>query len=97
MTETPEMTIDPVREDNNVYVFQVRVQEAGEEEAKYGVSVQKADFARLGKDGETPDQFIARCFEFLLEREPMQTILARFDVSVIPEYFPEFEEEISKG
>jgi len=91
-----ELTVDPVREDENVYVYQVKVTEPGEE-TKYGVSVQKEDFARLGKDGEAPDQFIARCFEFLLEREPMQTILSRFDVSVIPEYFPEFEEEITKA
>ncbi len=91
-----EFAISPVREDEHVYVYQVKVYEGGED-SKYGVSVQKSDFQRLRKDGETPDQFIARVFEFLLEREPMQTILSRFDVSVIPEYFPEFEEEITKA
>jgi hypothetical protein len=32
-------------------------------------------------------------FQFLLEREPKESILRRFDVTVISRYFPEFERE----
>ena len=35
------------------------------------------------------------CFAFLLEREPKESILRSFDVSVIGGYFPEFEREIA--
>ena len=38
-----------------------------------------------------------RCaFEFLLEREPKEFILSRFDLPVIGRYFPEFEREIKR-
>ena len=39
--------------------------------------------------------FVERCFAFLLEREPKESILRRFDVSVIARYFPEFERVIA--
>ena len=32
-------------------------------------------------------------FRFLLDREPKESILRRFDVTVISRYFPEFERE----
>ncbi len=34
-------------------------------------------------------------FAFLLEREPKEAILRRFDLAVIPRYFPEYEREIA--
>ena len=37
-----------------------------------------------------------RSFEFLLEREPKESILARFDLSVIARYFPEYDREIAR-
>lgn len=58
------------------------------------VTLSKADLARLGRSGESADAFVQRCFAFLLEREPKESILRRFDVSVIARYFPEFETEI---
>ena len=33
-------------------------------------------------------------FRFLLDREPKEAILGRFDVTVISRYFPEFEREL---
>jgi hypothetical protein len=89
------LTIKPVREDDRVYVFEVKARNPDAGDMKYGVSLRKDDFRRWGREGETPPEFVERCFEFLLEREPMTAILSRFDVSVIPQYFPEFEEEIA--
>jgi hypothetical protein len=37
---------------------------------------------------------VRRSFEFLLEREPKESILTRLDLSVISRYFPEYEREI---
>ncbi len=42
-----------------------------------------------------PDRCIEAAFRFLLDREPKESILARFDVSVISRYFPEFARELS--
>ena len=33
---------------------------------------------------------------FLLEREPKESILSRFDLPIISRYFPEYEEEIGE-
>ena len=35
-------------------------------------------------------------FRFLLDREPKESILRRFDVAVISRYFPEFERELPR-
>jgi hypothetical protein len=39
---------------------------------------------------------VRRSFEFLLEREPKESILASFDLTVIARYFPEYESEIAR-
>lgn len=46
--------------------------------------------------GTPPEQLIRASFEFLLEREPKESILARFDLPVIERYFPEYPQEIRK-
>ena len=40
------------------------------------------------------EELIKKSFEFLLEREPKESILSRFNLRIINQYFPEFEEEI---
>jgi len=42
----------------------------------------------------TKEELIKKSFEFLLEREPKESILSRFNLRIINQYFPEFEEEI---
>ncbi len=42
----------------------------------------------------TKEELIKKSFEFLLEREPKESILSRFNLRIIKQYFPEFEEEI---
>jgi hypothetical protein len=58
------------------------------------VTMAAADYQRLAR-GRTPDQLIEAAFLFLLEREPKESILGRFDVSVIGTYFPEFERQLT--
>jgi len=42
----------------------------------------------------TPERCIEAAFQFLLDREPKESILRRFDITVICRYFPEFEHEL---
>jgi hypothetical protein len=42
---------------------------------------------------QTPERCIEAAFQFLLDREPHESILRRFDITVISHYFPEFERE----
>ena len=40
------------------------------------------------------ERLVSGSFDFLLEREPNTSILARFDLPVIARYFPEYERVI---
>jgi hypothetical protein len=75
--------------------FDVRVSD-GDSESRHQVTLSEEDYRRLGEGYGSPDEFVRACFRFLLEREPKESILPTFDVSVISRYFPEFEEQIRK-
>ena len=72
--------------------FAVDVRE-GRGSSRHTVTLDPALLARLG-NGVTGEKFVEGVFAFLLEREPKESILSRFDVSVVSRYFPEFESEI---
>ena len=44
----------------------------------------------------TKTELITHSFEFLLKRESNQSILKKFNLEVISQYFPEYIEEIKK-
>ena len=75
--------------------FRVRVIEGGSE-STHQVTLDRKDYARLTGEAVDPEELIRKSFEFLLEREPKESILSRFDLSVISRYFPEYEREIKK-
>jgi len=75
--------------------FRVRVIEGGSE-SSHQVTLEPKDFARLSGGAAEPRELIRKSFEFLLEREPKESILARFDLSVIGRYFPDYEREMKK-
>ena len=75
--------------------FRVRVVESGSE-TTHDVIVSPNDYTRLTNGKIEPEELVRRSFEFLLEREPKESILTRFDLSVIGRYFPEYEREIRR-
>lgn len=60
------------------------------------VSVAKEDWMSLTEEQITPETLIIKSFEFLLERESNESILRTFDITVISQYFPDFEKTIKK-
>ncbi|GBE26601.1 hypothetical protein BMS3Bbin03_00516 [bacterium BMS3Bbin03] len=75
--------------------FQCDVQLKDNRGAKnFTVTVQKTDYERLTGGRVSPEVLVKKSFEFLLEREPKESILSRFDLMVIGRYFPEYEQEI---
>jgi hypothetical protein len=72
---------------------EVTVEEAGTQ-TRHTVRVTAADLERWGA-GAPPEELVRRSFEFLLEREPATSILRRFDLSVIQQYFPDFDQHFS--
>jgi len=53
------------------------------------------EYYELLTDGSvSQEELITKSFEFLLEREPKESILSEFDLSIISRYFPEYEKTI---
>jgi hypothetical protein len=75
--------------------FEVVVRE-GKGETSHRVTLSHATYERLTGGKHTPERCLEAAFRFLLEREPKESILGRFDVTVISRYFPEFERELPR-
>lgn len=76
-------------------VFQVRVAE-GNTESSHRVTLKPEYLNRLAHGKIESQDLVRRAFEFLLEREPKESILSRFDLQDIQRYFPDFEREIER-
>ena len=73
--------------------FRVRVVE-GESETSHNVTLKAQDYERLTGKKVTEPELVRHAFEFLLAREPKESILRQFDLMVIARYFGDFESEI---
>lgn len=72
-------------------------------ESEFKVSVDSLDFdvsldqdyyEKLTSNKISKEELIKKSFEFLLEREPKESILRSFNLKVIQKYFPEYEETL---
>ena len=77
------------------YEFEVTVKE-GRSQTRHRVRLQEADYQRLTGGKGSPEDLVSESLRFLLEREPKESILGSFDLTVISRYFPEYEREIKK-
>ena len=75
--------------------FEVTVSD-GRGTSRYEVSVSAGDQARLTQNAVSAEDLLDATFRFLLDREPKESILNRFEISVVSQYFPEFESEIAR-
>lgn len=75
-------------------VWRVEVAESGSS-TEHRVIVTDDHLERFGA-GAAPERLLRESFEFLLEREPKESILGRFELPVIARYFPEYPEEIRR-
>jgi hypothetical protein len=75
--------------------FEVRVIE-GKSETTHHVTLGEKDYNRLAESKASREELIRRSFEFLLEHESKESILGRFDLTVVSRYFPQYEREIKK-
>lgn len=58
------------------------------------VSVSADDLAWLAPGAADPAELVRASFEFLLEREPRESILRSFELPLIGRYFPDYEARI---
>ena len=68
--------------------------EDGASRTEHEVSVTPDDVARYAP-GESAERLLIASFEFLLEREPKESILRSFELGDIARYFPEYAETFS--
>lgn len=61
---------------------------------KHAVKVSQATLARLAPGHYDPELLVLASFEYLLAREPRESILPSFDLPVIERYFPGYEASI---
>jgi len=60
------------------------------------VRVSPDDFQRWAR-GRSAEDLVRESFRFLLDREPKESILREFTLSVITRYFPDYERAITQG
>ena len=97
MTGISVFTVSPL--DNNSWIFNVEIFEGDGSGSKttHEVALDKDYYMDLTEKGRiSPEEFVKKSFEFLLDRESKDSILRRFDIAQINDFFPEFEKEIKK-
>ena len=82
-------------DDGDPLAFEVVVRE-GKGESRHHVTMARDTYERLTAGKHAPERLLEAAFCFLLDREPKESILRHFDVTVISRYFPEFERELPR-
>jgi hypothetical protein len=59
------------------------------------VVLEAADLERLHPGAADPEALVRAAFDYLLSREPRESILRRFDLPEIGRYFPDWEAEVA--
>ena len=80
---------------NNGWRFSIVVGGANNSR-EYAVVVDESYWRTLADGAITPAELVKRSFQFLLAREPKESILSSFNLKQIQGYFPEYEEEVKK-
>ena len=75
--------------------YQVEVR-AGAARTSHSVTVPATLAPSLGWALDATAALVHSSFEFLLEREPATSILRRFSLDVIGDYFPEYRREMER-
>ena len=73
--------------------FAVTVREPNGE-TSHQVSMSQQTWQRLCSGKHPPERCVDAAFRFLLDREPKESILGRFDIMLIARYFPSFERDL---
>lgn len=89
-----EVLIEKQNFENEIYTFEILIKENWSR-SRHTVYFTDQDLSKYGRDKETPEKFIKRCFDFLLKKESKEEILPEFSVSDIAHYFPGFKDEMS--
>ena len=90
-----EIEVEREEKRGSGWIFRVQITEGGTS-TEHQMTVEKSDHRRLSPPDLEPEELVRGSIRFLLEREPKESILTEFDLTTIGDYFPEYENEISR-
>ena len=88
-----DITVEATRTADG-WTCQVELADPDGSRTQHEVRVTRADLERFAPGFDDPADLVRRSFQFLLAREPKESILRSFDLPVIGRYFPEYEQAI---
>ncbi|MEX1111943.1 MAG: hypothetical protein WEC84_00620 [Candidatus Andersenbacteria bacterium] len=88
-----EVSIEKKHETSDGWEFEVLVGE-GSDTTTHLVTIEENFWEPFAEIYDSPDELISASFEFLLQREPKESILTEFDLTEITTHFPEYQEEL---
>jgi hypothetical protein len=98
MVRISVVTLPPVNDNSWRYEIEITESNGSGSKTTHQVTIDKDYYMDLTERGRIiPEEFIKKSFEFLLDRESKDSILQKFDVAQINDYFPEYEKEIKKA
>lgn len=78
------------------WLFTVTIRGADGSSTEHQVILKETDYQKLTVGKVGPERLVEQSFRFLLEREPQEAILKKFDLTIISRYFPEYAGEIAR-
>jgi hypothetical protein len=87
------IVVKELNSDKDSIVYRVEVIEE-DSKTTHKVELNRDDYQNFTDGKIAPEQLVQCSFEYLLDREPKESILSSFNVSVISHYFPEYAREI---
>ena len=91
----PTIEIGTETEGSNHWSYEVQVVD-GEVRHDFRVTLGWSDYDLWSHGRVAPQRVVKAAFEFLLAREPVTSILPKFDCSVIRRYFTDVDRELPK-
>jgi hypothetical protein len=92
------VTLPPSDDISWRYEIEITESDGSGSQTTHQVTMDKNYYMDLTENGRIiPEEFVKKSFEFLLERESKDSILRRFDIVQINDFFPEYEKEIKKS
>jgi hypothetical protein len=85
--------IEVKKKNQNVFAVVVRENDT---QSQHSVTLDDAYYQLLTQGKVAKEELIRKSFQFLLEREPKESILSTFNLNMVKRYFPEFERVISR-
>jgi hypothetical protein len=89
----PQISVSKHSQDGDDIIFRVEVKE-GDAKTEHLVEVTHDYYNFLAEGKITMEELVQKSFDFLLEREPKESILRKFNIKMISHYFPEYEKSI---